>query len=305
MSSVKPGYLKLLESGELERRANKAWESLSCCKICPHLCGVNRLEGEQGFCKITDQAIVASYGPHFGEEAPLVGRKGSGTVFFSWCNLRCLYCQNYEISHMGAGKAVSTDVLALCFLSLQKDGCHNINLVTPSHVVPFILKALVMAARGGLSIPLVYNTGGYDSIRTLRLLEGVVDIYMPDFKYWDKDVGKHLSNIANYPHVAKKAIKEMHRQVGELIIGPDGVAKRGLLIRHLVLPGRLSDTRSVLKYIAEEISPNTYLNLMDQYRPCGEARNYLPLDRRITEYEFAEALRAAKEVGLNRLDKRK
>ncbi|MBW2080096.1 MAG: radical SAM protein [Deltaproteobacteria bacterium] len=305
MSSDKPGYLRLLENGELERRADEAWESLSSCKICPHLCGVNRLEGEHGFCEITDQAIVASYGPHFGEEAPLIGRKGSGAVFFSWCNLRCLYCQNYEISHMGAGKAVSTEVLALCFLSLQKDGCHNINLVTPSHVVPFILKALVLAARGGLSIPLVYNTGGYDSIRTLRLLDGVVDIYMPDFKYWDKDVGKHLSNITNYPQVAKKAIKEMHRQVGELIIGPDGVAKRGLLIRHLVLPGGLSDTRSVLKYIAEEISPNTYLNVMDQYRPCGEAHKYPPLDCRITQDEFAEALRAARDVGLKRLDKRK
>ncbi len=305
MSSKKPGYLRLLESGELERRADKAWESMSCCKLCPHLCRINRLEDEQGFCKITDQAIVASYGPHFGEEAPLVGRKGSGTVFFSWCNLRCLYCQNYEMSHLGAGQAVSTEVLAFWFLSLQKDGCHNINLVTPSHVVPFILKALVLAAKGGLSIPLVYNTGGYDSIRTLRLLDGVVDIYMPDFKYWDKDVGKRLSDIARYPKVAKKAIKEMHRQVGDLIIGPDGVAKKGLLIRHLVLPGGLGDTRSVLKYIAEEISPNTYVNVMDQYRPCGTVHKYPPMDRRITPDEYAEALRAAMDVGLNRLDKRK
>ena len=305
MSSEKPGYLRLLESGELERRADKAWESMSCCKLCPHLCGVNRLEGEQGFCKITDQTIVASYGPHFGEEPPLVGRRGSGTVFFSWCNLRCLYCQNYEISHLGAGQAVSTQILASIFLSLQKDGCHNINFVTPSHEVPFILKVLVLAAKGGLSIPLVYNTGGYDSIRTLRLLDGVVDIYMPDFKYWDKDVGKRLSDIARYPQVAKKAIKEMHRQVGDLIIGPDGVAKRGLLIRHLVLPGGLSDTKSVLKYIAEEISPNTYVNVMDQYRPCGAAHKYPPLDRRLTPDEYAEALRDARDVGLNRLDKRK
>ena len=305
MSSDKPGYLRLLKSGELGRRADKAWESLSCCKICPHLCRVNRLEGEQGFCRATDQAMVASYGPHFGEEAPLVGRKGSGAVFFSWCNLRCLYCQNYEISHLGAGRAVSTEILASCLLSLQKDGCHNINFVTPSHMMPFILKALLHAAERGLSIPLIYNTGGYDSIRTLRLLDGVIDIYMPDFKYWDKDIGEHLSNIANYPQVAKKAIKEMHRQVGELILGPDGVAQRGLLIRHLVLPGGLSGTRSVLKYIAEEISPDTYVNLMDQYRPCGMAHNYPPLDRRISEDEFAEASRAARDVGLNRLDKRK
>ena len=305
MSSNKPGYLRLLESGELEQRADKAWKSMSCCKLCLHRCRINRLEGEQGFCKITDQAIVASYGPHFGEEAPLVGTRGSGTVFFSWCNLRCLYCQNYEISHLGAGQAVSTEVLAFCFLSLQKDGCHNINFVTPSHVVPFILKALVLAAKGGLSIPLVYNTGGYDSIRTLRLLDGVIDIYMPDFKYWDKDVGKRLSDIARYPQVAKKAIKEMHRQVGDLIIGPDGVAKRGLLIRHLVLPRGLSGTRSVLKFIAEEISPNTYVNVMDQYRPCGTAHKYPPLDRRITPEEYAEALKAARDVGLNRLDKRR
>ena len=303
MSSDKPCYLRLFESGELERRADKAWESMSCCNLCPHRCRINRLEGEQGFCKINNQAIVASYGPHFGEEAPLVGRKGSGTVFFSWCNLRCLYCQNYDISHLGAGQAVSTEVLASIFLSLQKDGCHNINFVTPSHVVPFILKALVLAAREGLSIPLVYNTGGYDSIRTLQLLDGVVDIYMPDFKYWDKDLGKRLSDIAHYPLVAKKAIKEMHRQVGDLIIGPDGVAKRGLLIGHLVLPGRLSGTRSVLKYIAEEISPNTYVNVMGQYRPCGTAHKYPPLDRSITSDEYIGALRAARDVGLNRLDK--
>ncbi|MFO8239988.1 MAG: hypothetical protein R6T90_03205 [Dissulfuribacterales bacterium] len=305
MCSYKPGYLELFESGELERRVDKAWESLSSCKICPHLCRVNRLEGEHGFCEATDQAVVASYGPHFGEEGPLVGRKGSGAVFFSWCNLRCLYCQNYEISHLGAGRAVSNELLASCFLSLQKDGCHNINFVTPSHMVPFILQALLQAVKGGLSIPLIYNTGGYDSIWTLRLLDGVVDIYMPDFKYWNKEAGEHLSNIANYPQVAKKAVKEMHRQVGELILGPDGVAQRGLLIRHLVLPGGLSDTRSVLKYIAEEISPNTYVNLMDQYRPCGMAHKYPPLDRRISQDEFAEALRAARDVGLNRLNKRK
>jgi putative pyruvate formate lyase activating enzyme len=305
MGSDKPSYLRLLGSGELELRADRAWEYLSCCKLCPHLCRVNRLEGEQGFCKITDQAVVASYGPHFGEEAPLVGSKGSGTVFFSWCNLRCLYCQNYEISHLGAGQAVSTEVLALCFLSLQKDGCHNINFVTPSHVVPFILKALVLAAKGGLSVPLVYNTGGYDSIRTLRLLDGVIDIYMPDFKYWDKDIGKRLSNIARYPQVAKRAIKEMHRQVGDLIIGPDGVAKRGLLVRHLVLPGGLSGTGSVLKFIAEEISPNTYVNVMDQYRPCGTAHKYPPLDRGITPDEYAEALKAARDAGLNRLNRRR
>jgi putative pyruvate formate lyase activating enzyme len=305
MGSDKPGYLRLLESGELDQRVEKVWESLSCCNLCPHCCRVNRLKGEEGFCKVTNQVMVASYGPHFGEEAPLVGIKGSGTVFFSWCNLRCVYCQNYEISHLGVGQIVSPEILASCFLLLQKDGCHNINLVTPSHVVPFILKSLVIAARKGLTIPLVYNTGGYDSVKTLRLLNGIIDIYMPDFKYWDEDTGKRLSKIPNYPQVAKKAIKEMHRQVGDLVIGPDGVAKRGLLIRHLVLPEGLSGTRSILQFIAEEISPLTYINIMDQYRPCGEANNYPPLDRRITADEYAEALKSAKYLGFTRLDRHK
>lgn len=298
----RPGYLKLLKRGELERRADKAWGSLRCCEFCPHGCRVNRIEAEQGFCMTTNEAIVADYGPHFGEEAPLVGRRGSGTVFFSWCNLKCLYCQNYEISHLGAGRAVTTETLASCLLSLQNDGCHNINFVTPSHVVPFILKGLVLAAKAGLSIPLVYNTGGYDSIDTLRLLDGVVDIYMPDFKYWDKDTGKRLSNVSDYPHVARQAIKEMHRQVGDLIIGTDGVATKGLLIRHLVLPGGLNGTVSVLRFIAEEISPNTYVNIMDQYRPCGTARDHPPLDRGITPEEYAGALKAAENAGITRLD---
>jgi len=289
----RPGYLKLLENGELERRADEAWRSLACCEFCPHRCRVNRLKGEKGFCKTTDQAILDSYGPHFGEEAPLVGKKGSGTVFFSWCNMRCLYCQNYEVSHLGSGQAVSNEFLAFCFLALQEDGCHNINLVTPSHVVPFILKALVLAAREGLSIPLVYNTGGYDSVNTLRLLDGVVDIFLPDFKYWDRDVGRRLSHVPDYPEVARKAIKEMHRQVGDLVIGPDGIARRGLMVRHLVLPGGLSGTKPILQFIAREISLNTYLNVMDQYRPCGEAYDHPPLDRRITREEYADALAAA------------
>ena len=299
----KPGYLKLLENGELERRADEAWRSMARCELCPHCCRVNRLKGEKGFCQTTDQVILDSYGPHFGEEAPLVGKKGSGTVFFSWCNMRCLYCQNYEVSHLGSGHAISNEFLAFCFLALQEDGCHNINLVTPSHVVPFILKALVLAAREGLSIPLVYNTGGYDSVNTLRLLDGVVDIFLPDFKYWDRDVGRRLSHVPDYPQVARKAIKEMHRQVGDLAIGPDGIARKGLLVRHLVLPGGLSGTKSILRFIARDISLNTYLNIMDQYRPHGEAYDHPPLDRRITQEEYADALGAAREEGLNRLDK--
>ncbi len=300
--SSKPSYLKLLENGQLEERSKLAWASLSSCTLCPHMCGVDRLAGETGYCKTGSQAVIASYGPHFGEEKPLTGTKGSGTVFFSWCNMRCVYCQNYDISHLGAGNEVTPEFLAFCFLSLQEDGCHNINLVSPSHVVPFILKALILAATEGLHIPIVYNTGGYDSVDTLRLLDGVIDIYMPDFKYWDANIARHYSKIPDYPSVARNAILEMHRQVGDLIIGPDGIATRGLLLRHLVLPGDLGGTGEILQFIAQRISKNTYLNLMDQYRSCGRASEFPPLDRRITKEEFEGALDLAKKYGLNRLD---
>jgi putative pyruvate formate lyase activating enzyme len=303
MSEPAAGYLQLLEKGELERRANEAWSRLEACELCPHRCKANRLKGELGFCKTAGQAIVASYGPHFGEEAPLVGRRGSGTVFFSRCNLSCVFCQNYDISHLGAGEAVTPEFLAFVFLALQEDGCHNINLVSPSHVVPFILKALVLAAGEGLTLPLVYNSGGYDALGTLRLLEGVVDIYMPDFKYWDAGVAKRLSGAADYPQVARAAIKEMHGQVGDLTISPGGIATRGLLVRHLVLPGGLAGTGRCMRFLAEEISRNTYVNVMAQYRPCGTASRHPPLDRRITPAEYAEAVDLAREAGLVRLDK--
>ncbi len=302
MAEFRPSYLELLERGELEKRAEIAWKALASCELCPHRCNVNRQAGEKGFCKTGNQAVMASFGPHFGEEKPLVGTKGSGTVFFSWCNMRCVYCQNFDISHMGAGNEVTPEFLAFCFLSLQEDGCHNINLVTPSHVVPFFLKALVLAANEGLKIPIVYNTGGYDSVDTLRLLDGVIDIYMPDFKYSDASIAKRLSKISDYPSVARKAILEMHRQVGDLEIGPDGIATRGLLVRHLVLPEDLCGTEEILRFIAEEVSRNTYLNLMDQYRPCGKAYEFPPLDRRIKREEFEKALALAKKYGLNRLD---
>ncbi len=301
-SNFSPSYTKLLENGELEKRAQKAWEALSSCRLCPHGCGVDRLSGEKGFCNTGAKALVASYGPHFGEEPPLVGKRGSGTVFFTWCNLRCLYCQNFDISHLGVGEEVTEEFLASCFLSLQMAGCHNINLVTPSHVVPMFLKSLVIAAKKGLKIPIVYNTGGYDSVHTLRLLDGVVDIYMPDFKYWDEKVAEQLSKIKKYPQVARKALKEMHRQVGDLLLGPDGVARKGLIVRHLVLPEDLSGTEGVLRFIAQEISKNTYLNIMDQYRPCGMALEHPPLDRRITAQEFKRALELAEKFGLTRLD---
>ncbi len=298
-----PSYLNLVDNGELAARAEEAFMALRSCTLCPHECAVNRLKGEKGYCKTGNQAVVASYGAHFGEERPLVGIHGSGTIFFSWCNMRCVYCQNYDISHEGVGNPVTPDMLAFFFFELQEQGCHNINLVTPSHVVPFFLKALSMAASEGLRVPIVYNTSGYDSVDTLKLLDGVVDIYMPDFKYWDPEIGKRLSKVKDYPGVTRKALKEMHRQVGDLVIDDDGIAVRGLLVRHLVLPGGLASTKEVTRFIATKISKNTYINIMDQYRPCGQAHKYPPLDRRITPEEFQLALDEARAAGLWRFDR--
>ncbi len=297
-------YHQLIESGELKKRAEMARRLLSPCRLCPRACEVDRLSGEVGFCRTADRAIVASFGPHFGEEEPLVGQGGSGTIFFSWCNLGCVFCQNWEISHLGEGEPVEAEELAEMMLTLEARGCHNINFVTPSHVVPMILEALLIAAQRGLSVPLVYNTGGYDSLEILKLLEGIFDIYMPDFKYWDEKIALKYSLAPGYPQVARKAIKEMHRQVGDLILDHRGIAVRGLIIRHLVLPGGLAGSKKIFQWIAQEISPNTYVNIMDQYRPCGEAYRYPPLDRRITSQEYLEAIRAAEEAGLRRLDSR-
>ncbi|NDY42207.1 radical SAM protein [Dissulfurirhabdus thermomarina] len=298
----RPAYLALLETGELERRVEAAWARLAACDLCPHACGADRLRGQEGFCRTGNQAVVASTGPHFGEEAPLVGRSGSGAVFFGRCNLRCLYCQNYEISQGGEGRPVTPEVLAFLFLALQEQGCHNVNLVSPSHVIPFILKAVALAAREGLRLPLVYNTGGYDAVSALRLLDGVVDIYMPDFKYWDAATARRLSGARDYPAAARAAVLEMHRQVGDLEIGPDRVARRGLLVRHLVLPGGLAGTREVLAFLAREVSPATWVNLMGQYRPCGRAMDHPPLDRRPLPAEFEAAEAAWRASGLrNRL----
>ncbi|NPB09214.1 MAG: radical SAM protein [Thermodesulfobacteria bacterium] len=299
-----PAYLELHQRGELRERAAALREKLASCDLCPHECGVNRLKGEKGFCRVLARPKVSSYGPHFGEEQPLVGYGGSGTIFFTHCNMACVYCQNWEISHLGEGEEVSTEDLARMMLALQARGCHNINFVTPTHQVPFIVEALVLAAEKGLRIPLVYNCGGYEKVETLRLLEGIVDIYMPDFKYWDEKIALRLSKVPRYPQVARAAIKEMHRQVGDLVLDDEFIARRGLLIRHLVLPGGLAGTKEILKWIAEEISPHTYVNIMDQYYPCGEAWRYPPLDRRLTKEEYEEALKWAREVGLTRLDQR-
>lgn len=281
----------------------KARAMLADCAVCPRQCRVNRLAGESGKCRTTKQAVVSSYGPHFGEEAPLVGRHGSGTIFFTHCNLRCLYCQNYAISQQGEGSAVGSEELAGMMLSLQAMGSHNINLVSPTHVVPFILEALELAVSRGLSVPLVYNTGGYDSLETLRLLDGIVDIYMPDMKYVDAKTAERLSGIKNYPEVNRAAVKEMHRQVGDLQIDASGVAQRGLLVRHLVLPNRLAGTEEVVRFLSQEISTNTYLNIMAQYHPCHKAFEIPELARPINRPEFAEAIERAHRHGLHRLDK--
>jgi putative pyruvate formate lyase activating enzyme len=300
-----PAYLPLLRSGDLKRRVAEAYARLEACDICARECGVNRrLSTEGAGCRTGERAIVSSYGPHFGEEEPLVGRGGSGTIFFSWCNLRCQYCQNYEISQVGTGQQVEPEDLAKMMLSLQSQGCHNINFVSPSHVVPQILAGLLIAAQAGLRLPLVYNTGGYDSLKTLALLDGVVDIYMPDAKYADPGVAQRYSKIRNYPAVNQAALKEMHRQVGDLTMDDRGVAQRGLLVRHLVLPSGLAGTAEVVRFLRDQISPNTYINVMAQYRPCYRAHGLPPLDRSITNQEYAEAVHLAQEAGL-RLDERR
>ena len=278
---------------------------LAECRLCSRHCGVNRLIGESGMCRTTSQAMVSSYGPHFGEEAPLVGRHGSGTIFFTFCNLRCIFCQNYTISQLGEGSVVGSKELAKMMLSLQAKGCHNINLVSPTHVVSCILEALELAASGGLYLPLVYNTGGYDSVETLELLDGVVDIYMPDMKYSDEKTAEQLSGIKGYPQVNQAAVKEMHRQVGDLQLDELGIAQRGLLVRHLVLPNRLAGTEEVVRFLAQEISTNTYLNIMAQYHPCYQAFDIPTLARPVNRQEFSEAIDLAHQQGLHRLDKQK
>jgi len=300
-----PAYLKLLNSGELAQRVQQAYEHLTHCDLCAHHCGVNRRETIKGtVCRTGERAVVSSFHPHFGEELPLVGSGGSGTIFFAWCNLRCVFCQNYEISQLGEGSQVEPEHIAEMMLRLQAMGCHNINLVSPSHVVAPILAATLIAAQAGLRLPLVYNTGGYDSPEALALLDGVIDIYMPDVKYADATVARKYSKIRDYPAINRAAVKEMHRQVGDLQIDERGVATRGLLVRHLVLPDDLAGTRATLEWLAREISPKTYLNLMDQYRPCYKANEYPELARRITRAEFERAVRLAEEVGLTRLDER-
>jgi putative pyruvate formate lyase activating enzyme len=298
------GYLALYREGKLDGRIAEAQQRLSPCRVCPRHCKVDRLSDEKGICQTGVKAVVSSYAPHFGEESPLVGSGGSGTIFFTHCNLLCIFCQNYEISHLGQGIETDPGQLAAMMVSLQRQGCHNINFVTPSHVVPQILVALPKAIEKGLTVPLVYNSSGYDSLETLKLLEGIVDIYMPDFKFWDKDLAKRYAKAPDYPEVAQKAILEMYRQVGDLVMDDEGVAVKGLLVRHLVMPGSLEETREILRFLAREVSVDTYVNVMDQYRPCGEACHCPPIDRTLTGGEYQQALKLARDAGLQRLDEK-
>jgi putative pyruvate formate lyase activating enzyme len=304
-AGFQPGYLALLARGALAERVAAAYELLQDCVLCARYCHVNRRTGVAGaVCRTGEKAIVHSYGPHHGEEDALRGWAGSGTIFFSGCNLRCVFCQNWEISQKRIGEEVEPEAIAAMMLALQRAGCHNINLVTPSHVVAQILAAIHLAAQQGLCLPMVYNTGGYDSPEALALLDGVIDIYMPDMKYGDSETAHRYSHVRGYWEVNQTCVREMHRQVGDLIIDEQGLARHGLLVRHLVLPGDLANTENVLAFIAREISPKTYVNLMAQYYPCYRAYDYPPLDRPITREEYLRALALAERYGLSRLDHR-
>ena len=305
VASRPPSYLSLTGK-QWEEKLQRAKEMASPCMLCPRHCKAMRYQKSEGrpilgVCKTADKAIVSSVGPHLGEEPPLVGTGGSGTIFFSYCNLKCIFCQNYELAHLGEGREVSDEELGGMMLQVQAMGCHNVNLVSPTHVVPNILAAVKLAAKQGLKIPLVYNTGGYDSLDTIRLLDGVVDIYMPDMKYGDSTSSEEFSLSADYPEVNFAVVKEMHRQVGDLVMDRIGVAVRGLLVRHLVLPGGLAGTEKVLEYIAGEISRDTYVNIMAQYRPYYRATGHPVLGRRITAGEYRDSLNLASRMGLTRV----
>ncbi|MFZ1948340.1 MAG: radical SAM protein [bacterium] len=295
-----PSYLPLAASGRLAGRIEAAYKRLASCDLCPRRCGVDRTRGQLGFCRGGLLPQVSSSGPHFGEEPELVGRNGSGTIFLTGCNLRCSFCQNYELSHYMAGGETRPEDVAGLMLRLEGLGCHNINLVTPTHFLPQLLAAVAAAAAGGLTLPVVYNCGGYEDVEALRLLEGVVDIYMPDFKFWSPEASRRYLDAPDYPEVARAALREMHRQVGDLVV-EDGIALRGLLVRHLVMPGGIEDARSIFGFLSREISPGTFVNVMDQYRPCYRAGEFPEIAHRLGRREFRAALGAAREAGLERI----
>ncbi len=296
-----PSYINLYQNGELQKRIDCLNNILKECRLCPRQCKVNRHNGEKGICQTGQKAVVASYNAHFGEEAPLVGSSGSGTIFFSFCNLGCVFCQNHTISHDGEGVEVDSGQLAAIMVSLQKQGCHNINLVTPSHVVPQIVSALPKAIEKGLSIPIVYNSSGYDSVDTLKLLDGIIDIYMPDFKFWDPESAKRFAKAPDYPQAARMAITEMHRQVGDLQMDDRGIAIRGVLLRHLVMPGCLEESRKILDFVAS-VSEDMYVNVMEQYRPMFKAYDFPPINQPLSHDEYQLAVSFAKKAGLKRLE---
>ncbi len=296
----RPSYIDLFDRGELERRIVLLKDILKECRLCPRECRVNRLNGEVGYCRAPSELMVSSAFPHFGEESPLVGYHGSGTIFLTHCSLRCIFCQNYDISHEGRGEPITPSDLARAMKRLQEMGCHNINFVTPSHYTPQIIASLPEAIEMGLKLPIVYNCSGYESLEVIQLLEGIVDIYMPDAKYMDERHSQRYSKAPDYPEVLKKVLKEMHRQVGDLKLNSAGIAERGLLIRHLVMPNDVASSEAVLKFIAEEISVHSYVNIMAQYRPEYRAFDYPEIGRRITQKEFSEAIQMARRFGLYR-----
>lgn len=291
-----PLYIGRFSNGSLSNIAKELMEHLERCDLCPHQCGVNRFEGKVGFCGATADVEIASYGPHFGEESVLVGFGGSGTIFFTHCNMRCAFCQNYHISQLGEGRKVSIEELAGIMLTLQHIGCHNINLVTPTHYIPQIVSALVIAAKNGLRIPLVYNCGGYERKEIIAQLDGIIDIYMPDFKYGDDEKAMRYSNVSNYTKYAKESIVEMQRQVGDLVVDENGIALRGLIIRHLVMPNNVADSKKVLELIAKKLSPKAYVNVMAQYYPTFKAHQFPEIARRITMGEYKEVLKFARQI---------
>ena len=294
-----PKYLKAYRDGTLQERADRLCRELEHCAICPRNCRVNRLEEKTGFCKTGKKSVLYSYLSHYGEEPVISGEHGSGTIFFAGCNLRCVYCQNYEFSQLGKGRPVSEEELASYMLALQKEGCHNINFVTPTHVITQILKALLLAIPGGLNIPLVYNTSGYDSLETLEKLDGIFDIYLPDARYADNQISLKFSQAEDYPGVNQKALKEMHRQVGVAQLNQAGIIESGLIIRHLVLPNNLSGTAQIMRFIADELSPDSYISLMSQYFPCYKAEDYQEISRRVSRQEYQKAMEIMYSCGLH------
>ena len=310
IEEFEPAYLRLWRTGALQTRVDAALKELEDCCACPRNCHVNRLENQTRMCNTGRYAIVSSVFPHFGEEDCLRGWNGSGTIFFGLCNLRCVFCQNWDISQQNVGRECTAEEIAESMLALQARGCHNINFVTPEHVAPQVIDAIAAAVPRGLRLPIVYNTSAYDAISSLRLLDGLIDIYMPDFKFWHRESARRLAKAKDYPQRAREAILEMHRQVGPLRFGPDGLARRGLLVRHLVMPGEEDEAQAIFKWLAESVSSDTYVNIMSQYRPEHQvgaketAGKYSDVDRTPCASEIEAAYRAARSVGLSRLDER-